>query len=55
MKVDITYEIIKVPKIIKVDGVVYPNTGRNIDIICTYLRTKDINVLSKLSKVELIF
>lgn len=48
MKIEIEYKTIKVPTVIKVDGIIYPNHQRNWDIIKEYNETKDESVLKKL-------
>lgn len=54
-QVDIKYVAVQTPITIVVDGVEYPITGRNIDIVREYEQTKNESVLDNLSTMVLSF
>lgn len=51
----ISYEIVKMPKKIVVDGVNYPTHTRNLKVIAKYEETKDESVLDNLVIFSLDF
>lgn len=53
--VNIEYKQYRLPYKIVVDGVEYPNTQRNWDVIAEYNQTKDETILDKLSNVSIEF
>lgn len=53
--VKVEYTNVRVPTSIVVDGISYPITGRNVDIVREYIKTKDDLVLDKLSEAVISF
>lgn len=53
--IDIEYVMVKCPKVIKVDGVVYPTNQRNLDIVAEYNKTGDESVLDRLINFSIVF
>ena len=53
--IDIEYKQYTLPYKIVVDGVEYPNTQHNWDVIAEYNDTKDESVLDKLAKFSFAF
>lgn len=53
--IGITYKIIRVPEHIEVDGVVYPRTRHNLEVVQEYVDTDDENVLDKLNTMVISF
>lgn len=54
-QVNITYVLVKMPDHIEVDGVTYPRTQRNVDVVREYWETNDDSVLDRLSNIVLEF
>lgn len=53
--IQITYKRYRLPFKIVVDGIKYPNTQHNWDVIAEYNQTKDEKVLDKLSGAVMQF
>lgn len=51
--VNISYIIVKMPDKIEVDGVLYPRTQWNVNVVREYWDTGDEKILDKLSNVVL--
>jgi hypothetical protein len=54
-QIDINHILIKQPIRISVDGVDYPITRLNIDVVREYWETDDEAVLDKLSEIVIVF
>lgn len=53
--INITGELIRIPKKIVVDGKNYPRTQHNINVVTEYWKTDDEKVLDRLSLAVLSF
>ena len=53
--IQISEVMVRMPNVIQVDGVIYPRTQFNVNIVRQYWETNDESVLDKLSEVQLVF